>query len=157
MTRNLRPPKMCMPCKWGTYEESFHNSLHLFFARCTPRNSVCFRVRTFINGKTYTKSKRKIESYCLPGVDIVMYFCPDIWLSRAPQGRTPHYDILLCPSVQVDQIHMWPERVAVISAKNQKRQRRKRQSVTAKWGKSQTPKFITAIQTSPNLTKPNLT
>jgi len=28
------------------------------------------------------------------------------------------------------------------SAKNHKRQRRKRQSVTAKWEKSQTPKFV---------------
>ena len=36
--------------------------------------------------------------------------------------------------------------VAVISAKKHKRQRRKRQSVTAKREKSQTPKFITAIQ-----------
>ena len=42
--------------------------------------------------------------------------------------------------------------VAVISAKNHKRQRCKRQSVTAKREKSQTPNFITAIQTSPNLT-----
>jgi len=42
--------------------------------------------------------------------------------------------------------------VAVISAKNQKRQRRKRQSVTAKREKSQTPKVLTAIRTSPNLT-----
>jgi len=33
-------------------------------------------------------------------------------------------------------------RVAVISAKNHKRQRRKRQSVTAKREKSQTPKFV---------------
>jgi len=38
-------------------------------------------------------------------------------------------------------------RVAVISAKNHKRQRRKRQSVTAKREKSQTPKFLTAILT----------
>ena len=37
--------------------------------------------------------------------------------------------------------------VAVISGKNHKRQRRKRQSVTAKRGKSQTPKFLTAILT----------
>jgi len=35
--------------------------------------------------------------------------------------------------------------VAVISAKNHKRQRRKRQSVTAKREKSQTPKVLTAI------------
>ena len=42
--------------------------------------------------------------------------------------------------------------VAVISAKNHKRQRRKRQSVTAKREKSQTPKFLTAILTLPNLT-----
>jgi len=43
-------------------------------------------------------------------------------------------------------------RVAVISAKNHKRQRRKRQSVTAKREKSQTPKILTAILTLPNLT-----
>jgi len=42
-------------------------------------------------------------------------------------------------------------RVAVISAKNHKRQRRKRQSVTAKREKSQTPKLLTAILTLPNL------
>ena len=42
--------------------------------------------------------------------------------------------------------------VAVISAKNHKRQRRKRQSVTAKRQKSQTPKVLTAIVTLPNLT-----
>jgi len=49
------------------------------------------------------------------------------------------------------------ERVAVKSAKNHKRQRRKRQSVTAKREKSQTPKVLTAILTLPNLTSPNLT
>jgi len=38
------------------------------------------------------------------------------------------------------------------SAKNHKRQRRKRQSVTAKREKSQTPKVLTAILTLPNLT-----
>jgi len=58
-------------------------------------------------------------------------------------------------------------RVAVISAKNhkrqrhkrqrrkrqrRKRQRRKRQSVSAKLEKSQTPKVFTAILTLPNLT-----
>jgi len=43
-------------------------------------------------------------------------------------------------------------RVAVISAKNQKRQRRKHQSVTAKREKSQTPKFLTATLILPNLT-----
>ena len=45
---------------------------------------------------------------------------------------------------------------AVISAKNHKRQRRKRQSerqsVTAEREKSQTPKVLTAILTLPNLT-----
>jgi len=46
--------------------------------------------------------------------------------------------------------------VAVISAKKHKRQRRERQSVTAKREKLQTPKFLTAILTLPNLTKPNL-
>jgi len=44
------------------------------------------------------------------------------------------------------------DRVAVISAKNHKRQRRKRQSVTAKREKSKTPKVLTAILTLPNLT-----
>ena len=48
-------------------------------------------------------------------------------------------------------------RVAIISAKNHKRQRRKRQSVTAKREKSQTPKVLTAILTLPNLTQPSLT
>ena len=38
----------------------------------------------------------------------------------------------------------WETWVAVISAKNQKRQRSKRQSVPAKREKSQTPKFVTA-------------
>jgi len=47
--------------------------------------------------------------------------------------------------------------VAVISAKNHKRQRHKRQSVTANREKSQTPKVLTAILTLPNLIKPNLT
>ena len=42
--------------------------------------------------------------------------------------------------------------VAVISAKNHERQRRKRQSVTAKREKSQTPKVLTAILTLPYLT-----
>ena len=43
------------------------------------------------------------------------------------------------------------QRVAVISAKKHKRQRRKRQSVTAKREKSQTPKVLTAILTLLNL------
>ena len=38
-------------------------------------------------------------------------------------------------------------RVAVISAKKHKRQRRKRQTVTAKREKSQTPQVLTAILT----------
>ena len=42
-----------------------------------------------------------------------------------------------------------------MSAKNHKRQRRKRQSVTAKRGKSHTLKFLTAILPLPNLTQPN--
>jgi len=46
----------------------------------------------------------------------------------------------------------WQKRVAVISAKNHKRQRRKRQCVTAKREKSQTPKVLTAILTLLNLT-----
>jgi len=48
--------------------------------------------------------------------------------------------------------HSKRNRVAVTSAKKHKRQRRKRQSVTAKREKSQTPKFLTAILTLPNLT-----
>jgi len=43
-------------------------------------------------------------------------------------------------------------RVADISAKNHKRQRRKRQSVTDKRETSQTPKVLTAILIVPNLT-----
>jgi len=43
------------------------------------------------------------------------------------------------------------KRVPVISTKNHKRQRRKSQSVTANWEKSQTPKVLTAILTLPNL------
>jgi len=39
-----------------------------------------------------------------------------------------------------------------MSAKKHKLQRRKRQSVTAKREKSQTPKVLTAILTLPNLT-----
>jgi len=42
--------------------------------------------------------------------------------------------------------------VAVISAKNHKRQNRKRQSVTAKREKLQTPKILTAKLTLPNPT-----
>jgi len=47
---------------------------------------------------------------------------------------------------------IWVIWVAVISAKNHKRQRRKRKSVTAKRDKSQTPKVLIAILTLPNLT-----
>ena len=39
-----------------------------------------------------------------------------------------------------------------MSAENHKRQRRKRQSVTAKQEKSQTPKVLNTILTLPNLT-----
>jgi len=49
-------------------------------------------------------------------------------------------------------IVLWESRGAFDSAKNHKRQRRKRQSVTTKWEKSQTPKVLTAILTLPNLT-----
>jgi len=45
--------------------------------------------------------------------------------------------------------------VAVISAKNHKRQRRKRQSVTTKREKSQTPKVLTATLILSNLTYTN--
>ena len=47
--------------------------------------------------------------------------------------------------------------VGVISAKKHKRQRRERQSVTAKREKSQTPKVVAAILTLPNLTWLDLT
>jgi len=48
--------------------------------------------------------------------------------------------------------HRWTKPLVVllgscINAKKHKRQRRKRQSVTAKREKSQTPSFITALQT----------
>jgi len=60
----------------------------------------------------------------------------------ANKGKLFSLRIVLCSSVGV----------AVISAKNHKRQRRKRQSVTANREKSQTPKVFTAILTLPNLT-----
>jgi len=66
--------------------------------------------------------------------------------------NTPH----VTSSKISSQTHTYGEykngRVAVISAKNHKRQRRKRQSVTAKREKSQTPKVLTAILILPNLT-----
>jgi len=49
-------------------------------------------------------------------------------------------------------VFMSSEGVAVISAENHKRQRRKRQFVTAKREKLQTPKVLTAILSLPNLT-----
>jgi len=51
--------------------------------------------------------------------------------------------------------YLWNEYIQgvdVISTKNHKRQRRKRQSVTTKREKSQTPKVLNAILTLPNLT-----
>jgi len=64
-----------------------------------------------------------------------------------------YFPFLLCSAeVQpyfVAECYRW---VPVISAKNHKRQRRKRQSVTAKREKSQTPKVLNAILTLPNLT-----
>jgi len=60
---------------------------------------------------------------------------------RKPQAPTP-------PNAKVrNRQVIGIGRVAVISAKKHKRQRRKRQSVTAKREKSQTPKFITGIHT----------
>jgi len=56
------------------------------------------------------------------------------------------------PFLSISLIPRSPNRVAVISAKNHKRQRRTRQSVTAKREKSQTPKVLTALLTLPNLT-----
>jgi len=55
-------------------------------------------------------------------------------------------------SLTISSKHSKNDRVAVISAKNHKRQRRKRQSVTAKREKSQPPKVLTAVLTLPNLT-----
>ena len=59
--------------------------------------------------------------------------------------------------INVNLTRCWKIGVAAISAKNHKRQRRKRKSVTAKREKSQTPKVLTAILTLPNPTLPNLT
>jgi len=64
-------------------------------------------------------------------------------------------EILLVKAAQPKNIfilQLFKKWVAVISAKNHKRQRRKRRSVTAKRKKSQTPKVLTAILTLPNLT-----
>jgi len=61
-------------------------------------------------------------------------------------------DIRCALNEQDDSLECELNRVAVISAKNHKRQRRKRQSVTAKREKLQTPKVLTAILTLPNLT-----
>ena len=63
----------------------------------------------------------------------------------------PHPESQIRPQL-VGHLSLGNYRVAVISAKNHKRQRRKRQSVTAKREKSQTPKVLTAILTLPNLT-----
>jgi len=74
---------------------------------------------------------------------ITMLVRADRYLVRYRIGRalftyTPH--LHLCNVLK-------KVRVAVISAKNHKRQRRKRQSVTAKREKSQTPKVLTVIPT----------
>ena len=70
------------------------------------------------------------------------------------QPRSDRARGIFCLHCELLALHF---RVAVISAKEhkrqrRKRQRRKRQSVTSKREKSQTPKFITAIQTWPNVT-----
>jgi len=62
------------------------------------------------------------------------------------------YPIQYFPCVYYRPKRYCPVRVAVISAKNHKCQRRKRQSVTAKREKSQKPKVLTAILTLLNLT-----
>jgi len=67
--------------------------------------------------------------------------------------RPTAYDFIsLLPGLRVSHFFSLLLWVAVIGAKNHKRQRRKRQSVTAKREKSQTPKVLTAILTLPNLT-----
>jgi len=63
----------------------------------------------------------------------------------------PDYLSELIYEILKSQLMIQLAQVAVISAKNHKRQRRKRQSVTAKQEKSQTPKVLTAILTLPNL------
>jgi len=79
-----------------------------------------------------------------------------------------HLQLVLCYDLRLSEKYLciltqstfnffMKKRVAVISAKNLKRQRRKRQSITVKRGKSLTPKVLTAILTLPNLTLPNLT
>jgi len=64
-------------------------------------------------------------------------------------ARNKLQDNLLLLGIFLRREQYW---VAVINAKNHKRQRRKRKSVTAKREKSQTPKVLTSILTLPNLT-----
>jgi len=71
--------------------------------------------------------------------------------------RHPVSDLAFFEPAPRDHNSNYLNRVAVISAKNHKRQRCKRQSVTAKREKSQTPKVLNAILTLPNLTLLDLT
>jgi len=73
------------------------------------------------------------------------------WVRRIQQ-KYPRVEIDRTCSMGYQWAMGYHGRVAVISAKNHKRQRRKRQSVTAKREKSQTPKVSTAILALPNLT-----
>jgi len=75
-------------------------------------------------------------------------------ISHVTFGSSALYPIERVGSAKCIEIRSraWSGRVAVISAEIYKCQRRKRQSVTAKREKSQTPKVLSAILTLPNLT-----
>jgi len=95
----------------------------------------------------YIKFSTKPEEINIDDPRKEMYHCHKLALGnltrRRMSGCFSHH-----PEVSRSNL-LW---VAVINAKNHKRQRRKRQSVTAKREKSQTPKVLTAILNLPNLT-----
>jgi len=96
---------------------------------------------------TYFRPRRPRFKVAIPvGQSRSSWWCVQAaWLAaiRLPEGR--EYRLICTRECRV-------MGVAVLSAKNHKRQRRKRQSVTAKREKSHTPKVLTAILTLPNLT-----
>ena len=82
-------------------------------------------------------------------------FCKSGWPTKSPSVsvKTLWSSASNLPRIFWESIYGYAmDWVAVISAENHKRQRSKRQPVTAKWEKSQTPKVLTAILTLPNLT-----
>ena len=76
---------------------------------------------------------------------------PSASLNRAERLNGTQPSLMPLTFRDTSGIRLGDGQVAVISAKHHKRQRRKRQSVTAKREKSQTPKVLTAILTLPNL------